>query len=44
MISIDHDSTEKFDQTFTELHKEGFIDTVYRQYPGTSYSELLKIN
>ena len=46
-VSFNQEKAEihrQFDQMFTELQKERFIDTVYRQYPGTSYSELLKIN
>lgn len=39
-VEIQH----QFDQIFTELLNDGFIDTVYQQHLGTSYSEILNKN
>lgn len=44
-VSFSQDKSEiqhRFDQSFSELLKDGSIDAVYQQYLGTGYSKLMK--
>lgn len=44
-VSFSQDKAEiqhRFDQSFSELLKDGSIDAVYQQYLGTGYSKMMK--